>query len=94
MEQVALKVIQRSAYSTSGGKRRIKSQHVYERIGARAREREGGEREREKRVLYYDSGLGLHGLSHWCMSFMSLRLHTAWKIFPAVGALRHSECQF
>lgn len=22
-------------------------------------------------------------LNHWCMSFMSLQLHTAWKIRPA-----------
>lgn len=47
-----------------------------------------------KRAVHYNSGLGLHVLNHWCMSFMSLRLHTAWKIRPAARILRHSECHF
>lgn len=61
---------------------------------AQESESRGEEEKGIESVLYYNSGLGLHVLNHWCMSFMSLRLHTAWKIRPAARALRHSECHF
>lgn len=55
---------------------------------------EKGEEDRGERELDLHCARATCVLNHWCVAFMSLRLHTAWIIRATARVLQISECHF